>query len=113
MSWNLIIYKPGDTPEQNQTLGDLASVAQALTSVFTGLEWESPTEALLPVDGGIRFVLTEENGSIQDIYTHGGFNQITQLAALCKRKGWRIGDAQEGEDVDLDDPQRWYKKRNG
>ncbi len=113
MSWNLIIYKPGETPQQNQPLGDLESVTEAFTAAFIALEWESPTEATLPIDGGFRLELTEEDGTVQDVYTHGGFNHIRQFAALCKREGWRMADAQEGEDVDLDDPQRWMEERSG
>jgi len=113
MSWNLIIYKPGDTPQQNQPLGDLESVTEAFTAAFIGLEWESPTEAALPVDGGFRLEFTEEAGMVHDVYTHGGFNHIRQFAALCKREGWRMADAQEGEDVDLDDPQKWFEERAG
>ncbi len=113
MSWNLLIYKPGDTPQQNEPLGDLDVVTEAFTAAFNGLEWESPTEAALPVDAGFRLELTEEDGTVQDVYTHGGFNHVRQFAALCKREGWRMADAQEGEDVDLDDPQRWMEERSG
>jgi hypothetical protein len=113
MSWNLIIYKPGDTPQQNQPLGDLDAVTEAFNSAFIALEWESPTEAALPVDGGFRLEFTEDDGTVRDVYTNGGFNHIKQFAALCKREGWHMADAQEGEDVDLDDPQRSMEERNG
>lgn len=113
MSWNLLIYKPGDMPQQNLPLGDLDAVTAAFTAAFTGLEWQSPTEAVFPVDGGFTLEMTEEDGAVQDVYTDGGFNHITQLAALCKREGWRMADAQEGEDVDLDEPQRWFDEHSG
>jgi hypothetical protein len=113
MSWNLIIYKPGDRPQQNPPLGKLDAVTEAFNAAFIALEWESPTEAALPVDGGFRLELTVEGATVQDVYTHGGFNHIRQFAALCKREGWRMADAQEGEDVDLDDPQRWMEERSG
>jgi hypothetical protein len=72
MSWNLIIYKQGNS------LGRPDHVKAVFSSVFSELEWESPTEAALPVEGGLR-----------------------------------LADAQEGEDVDLDDPVRWMEERCG
>jgi len=113
MSWNLIIYRPGETPQENQPLCDIDAVTTAFSAEFAALEWESPTQAALPVDGGFLLELTVKDGAVQDIYTHGGFNHIRQFAALCLREGWRIADAQEGDDVDLDDPQRWYEERRG
>lgn len=113
MSWNLLIYKPGDTSDTFAPLGNIDAVTQAFTAAFVGLEWASPTEAALPVDGGFRLELTAEGGTVRDVYTDGGFNHIRQFAALCKREGWRMADAGEGEDVDLDDPQRWYEERSG
>ena len=107
MSWNLLIHNDGEP------LGDIADITRKFDGTFRGLEWESPTEASLQVDGGFRLELTAEDGTVQDIYTHGGFHHIKELAALCKREGWHLADAQEGEDVDLDDPQRWYDERNG
>jgi hypothetical protein len=70
-------------------------------------------EAILPVARGFRLELRTEEDVVQDIYTDGGFDHIKQLAALCKREGWRIADAQEGEEVDLDEPQKWYDERSG
>jgi len=113
MSWNLIIYRPGKTPEQLEPLGEFNAVKTAFSAAFLGLEWESPKEATLPVDGGFQLEFTEEDGIVQDVYTHGGYNHIRQFAALCKRNGWRMADAQEGEDVDLEDPQKWYDERGG
>ena len=107
MSWNLLIHNDGEP------LGDIAEVTRKFDDTFRGLEWESPTEAALAVDGGFRLELTEEDGTVQDIYTHGGFQHIKELAGLCRREGWHLADAQEGEDVDLDDPQRWYDERSG
>lgn len=113
MSWNLIIYNPGTTPQQNRPLGSLDSVKSIFSSSFAGLEWESPMEAAFPVEGGFRLELTVQDGSVLDVSTHGGFNQLRQFAELCKREGWRMADAQEGEDVDLDDPLRWMEERRG
>ena len=110
MSWNLIIYKPGKTPKENEPLGDLDSVTGAFNAAFIALDWESPTQAKLPVDGGFRLELTEKDGTVADVFTHGGFNHIRQFAALCKREGWRMADAQEGEDVDLEDPESWFEQ---
>lgn len=112
MSWNLVIYKPGATPQESEPLGDLDAVTAAFSTAFAGLEWDSPTEAALPVHGGFRLEFTNENGTVQDVCTDGGFNHIRLFAALCKREGWRIFDGQEGEDVDLDDPEKWYEERN-
>ena len=113
MSWNLLIYKPGNTPQENDPLGDLDAVTEAFNAAFIDLEWESPTEAALPVDGGFRFALSAEDGKVQDVYTHGGVHHLRQFAALCKREGWRMADAQEGEDVDLEDPVRWFQEHSG
>ena len=114
MSWNLIIYKPGDKPQQNEPLGDLDVVTEAFNAAFIALDWDSPTEAVFPVEGGFRLELTlDDDGRVKDVYTHGGFNHIRQFAALCKREAWRMADAQEGEDVDLEDPERWFEERSG
>lgn len=107
MSWNLLIHNDGEP------LGDISDVTRKFDDTFRGLDWESPAEAALQVGGGFRLELTVEDGMVQDIYTHGGFQQIKELAALCKREGWHLADAQEAEDVDLDDPQRWYEERSG
>jgi len=107
MSWNLLIHNEGEP------LGSVADVTRKFDDAFRGLEWESATEAALHTDGGFRLELTCEDHTVSDIYTHGGFNHIKQLATLCKREGWHLADAQEGEDVDLDDPQRWYDERSG
>lgn len=106
MSWNLLIHNDGEP------LGEIAEVTRKFDAAFRGLEWESPTEAALAVDGGFRVELSAEGGTVEDIYTHGGFHHIKELAELCKREGWHMADAQEGEDVDLDDPQRWYDERS-
>lgn len=107
MSWNLLIHNEGEP------LGSLTDVTQKFDDVFPGLDWESSTEAVLHSDGGFRLELTCEDETISDIYTHGGFNHIKRLASLCKHEGWHLADAQEGEDVDLDDPQSWYEGRDG
>jgi hypothetical protein len=114
MSRNLIIYKFGRDSQQTEPLGDLRVVTDALNGAFIDLEWESPITAALPVDldGGFRVKLTMQHGKVQDIYTDAGFNHIRQFAGLCERQGWRLADAQEGEDVDLKDPQNLYKERS-
>lgn len=115
MSWNLIIYKTDQIGERIQPLGDLDRVTSALNGAFIALEWESPTTAELPadVDGGFRVNLTMQNGMVQDIHTDGGFNHLREFAGLCTREGWRMADAQQGEDVNLRDPQKWYQDRAG
>ena len=112
MSRKLIIYKTGRTPEEIAPLGDLARVTDALNGAFIDLEWESRTAAALPVEDGFRVILTMRGATVQDIHTDGGFNHLREFAGLCKRQGWRMADAQEGEDVDLDDPQRWLAERS-
>jgi len=112
MSWNLLIYKNGPTPQKAESLGDIGVVTKALNGEFPTLVWETSTEAELPVHRGFSLSLRVEGGAVQDIYTNGGFDQIVQLAALCKRQGWVLADAQEGEDVDLNDPKGWYQERN-
>src|SRR5688572_17147718 len=113
MSRNLIIYKIGRTSQQVEPLGDLDVVTDALNGAFIDLEWESPITATLPVDldGGFRVKLTMQGGKVQDVYTDAGFNHIRQFAGLCERQGWRLADPQEGEDVDLKDPQKLYSER--
>jgi len=112
MSWNLIIYKTDRMGGQIEPLGDLDRVTNALNGAFIALEWESPFTAELPVDGGFRVNLTMQDGRVQDIHTDGGFNHLREFAGLCTREGWRMADAQEGEDVNLRDPQNWYKERS-
>jgi hypothetical protein len=112
MSWNLVIYKTDRIGEQIEPLGDLDRVTNALNGAFIALEWESSTTAELPVDGGFRVNLTMENGKVQDIHTDGGFNHLREFAGLCTREGWRMADAQEGEDVNLRDPRKWYQERS-
>jgi hypothetical protein len=114
MSWNLIIYKTDRTGGQIEPLGDLDRVTNALNGAFIALEWESLTAAELPadVDGGFRVNLTMQDGKVQDIHTDGGFNHLREFAGLCTREGWRMADAQEGEDVNLRDPLKWYQERS-
>jgi hypothetical protein len=112
MSWNLIIYKTDRIGEGIEPLGDLDRVTNALNGAFIALEWESTTTAELPVDGGFRVNLTMQDGRVQDIHTDGGFNHLREFAGLCTREGWRMADAQEGEDVSLRDPQKWYQERS-
>jgi hypothetical protein len=113
MSWNLIIYKTDRIGEGIEPLGDLDRVTNALNGAFIALEWESPITAELPVDGGFRVTLTMQDGRVQDIHTDGGFNHLREFAGLCTREGWRMADAQQGEDVNLRDPQKWYQERSG
>ena len=115
MSWNFIIYKTDQLGERMQPLGDLERVTSALNGAFIALEWESPTTAELPadVDGGFRVNLTMQNGRVQDIHTHGGVNHLRQFAGLCTREGWRIAEAEQREEVNLRDPQKWLHERGG
>jgi hypothetical protein len=107
MSWNLLIYRLGED-EQPVSLGSLASVTQAMNGAFRGLEWPTPTECEMNVEGGFSITWRIEGGEVCDGYTNGGYNHLKELAALCKQKSWRIGDAQEGEDINLDDPYASY-----
>ncbi len=113
MSWNLLIYRPGATSQTTEPLGALGEVKAKLSATFPGLAWDSPTECGLKVEGDFLADLTVEDDLVSDIYTRGGYNHLKPLANLCRREGWRLGDAQEGEDVDLDDPYRWYEQRSG
>jgi hypothetical protein len=113
MSWNLLIYKEGATSEGGGPLGALEAVRAVLDRAFPGLEWQSPVEATLPVDGGFSLEVRAEDDMVQDIYTHGGYDHLKEFAAMCRQESWRIADAQEGEDVDLDDPYKWYEERGG
>jgi len=103
MSWNLLIYRQGES-EEMLPLGSLAAVTAAMNTAFPDLEWLSPDECALKVDRGFIIEWKLQGDDVQDGYTNGGFDHLKQLAALCKQEGWRIADAQEGEDIDLDDP---------
>lgn len=113
MSWNLLIYKPAEDADDTIPLGTLAGVTAALSNAFPALEWDSEVAALVPGENGFLLDLNVGDGIVWDIYTNGGFNYLKELAALCKQEGWRIADAQEGEDVDLQDPDKWYQERGG
>lgn len=103
MSWNLLIYRPGED-EAPFPLGDLATVRRVMDATFPGLDWPQDTECQLAVDGGFSITWTVNGHEVQDGYTNGGFNHLKELAALCLQQGWQMADAQEGEDIDLDDP---------
>jgi len=103
MSWNLLIYRAGEEDEM-APLGSLASVTKALNGAFPGLVWPTPTECELNEEGGFSISWTVEDGEVRDGYTHGGYQHLKALAALCKQQGWHLADAQEGEELDLDDP---------
>jgi len=107
MSWNLLIYRAGKD-EEMASLGSLASVSKALGETFPGLEWPTPRGCELNIEGGFTIEWTVSGGAVCDGYTCGGFHHLRQLATLCKQQGWRIADAQEGEDLDLDDPYASY-----
>jgi len=107
MSWNLLIYRPGEN-EEAAPLGSLASVTNALNEVFPDLKWPTPTECEMNVEGGFSITWTAERDEVRDGYTNGGYKHLRELAALCKREGWSIADAQEGEQIDLDDPYASY-----
>jgi hypothetical protein len=113
MSWNLLIYRPGANNQTTEPLGPLDEVRAKLNTTFPELVWDSSTECGMKVEGGFLAELTLENELVSDIYTRGGYNHLKPLAGLCLREGWRLGDAQEGEDVDLDDPYRWYEEHGG
>ena len=114
MSWNIIIYKTGKMGEGIEPLGDLDRVTDALNRSFIALEWESPTTAQLPadMDGGFRVNLTTQNGRVQDIHTQGGTRHLREFAGLCTREGWRMAEAEQGEDINLHDPQKWFQERS-
>jgi hypothetical protein len=103
MSWNLLIYRAGDGGD-TAPLGSLTVVRKVMDSTFPALVWPSDSECELGEDGGFSITWTLEDEDVRDGYTSGGFNHLKQLAALCKRQGWQIADAQEGEEIDLDDP---------
>ena len=84
ISWNLLIYRPGATEQAGEPLGRLEAVTEAFNQASNGLEWESSTQATLPVEGGFGFELTMEDDMVKDAYTDGGYNHLRELAALCK-----------------------------
>jgi hypothetical protein len=98
-----MIYRPGADDEM-APLGNLALVKNAMRGAFPELEWRSATECGLYVDGGFIVEWTVNGEEVSDGYTNGGYNHLRELAVLCKKMGWRIADAQEGEDIDLDHP---------
>ncbi len=116
MSWNLFIYKvdpnadPDTDPAEEETLplGSPGEVAAALNAAFPGLRWPKEEECELPADNGFIIELNIEDGVVSDLYTHGGYDHLRQLAGLCIQHGWCMADAQEGEDIDLHDPYATY-----
>jgi len=114
MSLNLVIYKVGRTSQEVEPLGNLQAVTDALNGAFIDLEWQSPVTAALPVDldGGFRVKLTMQGGKVQDVYTDATANHIRQFAGLCNRQGWRMADAQEKEEFDVNDPQKLYLEQS-
>ncbi len=108
VSWNLFIYKPGADEGEQAPLGTVESISDVLNAAFPGLQWDSATECTLPVDQAFSISLTAEEGMVSDLYTSGGYYHLRPLAAFCKRQGWRIADAQEGEGIDLDNPYAAY-----
>ena len=103
MSYNLLIYRAGEGQEL-APLGNLTSVTAALNKALPGLEWLTPSECQLTTEDGLTITLTVEGDEVRDCYTTGGFHRLKDLAVLCKKNGWRLADAQEGEDLDLDNP---------
>ena len=111
MSWNLLIASY--TPEnQCRPLGSYESVRDALDSAFPELVWESRTECALRIDYGFMISMqVRDNGLIENLWTTGGYRHLREFTALCRERGWQIFDAQEGAEVDLDDPYGWYERR--
>ena len=108
VSWNLLVYKLGNDEGEQAPMGTVESVSAALNGAFPALQWDSATECILPVDKGFALSLTVEDESVTDLYSRGGYYHLKPLATLCKQQGWRIADAQEGEDINLDDPYEAY-----
>ena len=79
-----------------------------MNAAFPNLEWPRPTECELNVERGFSIEWTLEGLEVKDGYTNGGYDHLKQLAELCKKQGWSLADAQEGEDIDLDDPYASY-----
>ncbi len=102
MSWSLLIHNNGEP------IGTSDEVRSALNSVFNGLEWSSDSECSLPIRGGFIINWAIEEGTVQDGYTNGGFNHLKEFVSLCKAQGWGLADAQEGEEIDLDNPYAFY-----
>jgi hypothetical protein len=113
MSWNLLILKAGKNYSDWLPLpmGSLADVTRTLTTAFPNLEWRSELLCELNVNLGFRIELEVKGGQVRSLFTSGGFNHLSELAAICKNHGWEIGDCQEGESIDLDDPYGWYDKK--
>jgi hypothetical protein len=97
MSWNVIICTSDGFP-----LGSASKVKKILDDQFPTLEWQGDAECTLPVDKGFRLELGGD--PVQNIWSHGGFYHLQEFANICKVNGWSLGDAQEGEALDLNDP---------
>lgn len=113
MSWNLLIHRAHPKDKSLIALGKTDAVKATLQTAFPELDWESDSEAVLAVEGGFQLELTIEEEEVKDIYTRGGANHLRELADLCLKNGWRLADAQEGEEINLDDPVQWFEERNG
>jgi hypothetical protein len=111
MSWNLVIIKPHSPHARLAPMGPLRKISKMLSATFPGLEWPTESRCELNVERGFSIDLEVISGIVCSFYTRGGYDHLKLFAKLCKKNGWIMGDCQEGEEVDLDDPYGWYDKR--
>jgi len=109
MSWNLLIYKGTTNGEKTYPMGEIGKIKEILQVEFPDLVWPLEYICSLEVDGGFEIEFKEENKVVQNMWTNGGYNHLPQLCRLAKENDWRICDAQEGGDLDLDDPYKNYE----
>ena len=108
MSWNLVIFSES-SDHKKLPLGEKNAVKLAITEAFPGLIWESSMECVLPGENGFRIEFSVEETNVLDGFTHGGFDHLLDFVDLCLKQGWRLADAQEGEEIDLGNPLAFYQ----
>ena len=126
MSWDLSVYSPAGP------LGSAAEVRQKVSRALPGVDWSDNTCGILQQGGYVlEFSLLARDASDEEeveddeddedlddddfeladttpvsmvVSVRGGGEPLPPLVKLCKQYGWKLGDGDSGEDIDLDNP---------
>ena len=121
MSWDLSVYSP------TGPLGSAADVRQKVSRALPGVDWSDDTCGVLQQGGYVlEFSLLDRGGAGDEddedldddsdgeladttpvsmvVSVRGGGEPLPPLVKLCKQYGWKLGDGDSGEDIDLDSP---------
>ena len=114
MNWYLNVLKGGPDKKTKKPLGDVATVTKHMNAAFPGITWKSPTEAK-NAEKGFILQLGVDKGLVQMVVLGIGKMSVKPLATICKKEGWRLEDpnVETEEDVDLDNPEGWWKDMHG